>query len=134
MIETADDHHMNLRIGAYVTVLGWYLITSAALIGWAYWETIRLSVPPPRCTDCGFYASVAFLGFAVPVVVWLTVGAVTGCALVGRRMARTEPTTLSRSFRLGTVVAGISSLVGLAGLTALCAIAYGLAFAQHLLR
>jgi hypothetical protein len=120
------------RIGAYVTLLGWYLITSATPIGWAYWETV--TVPPPQCADCGFYASLVFTSIAVPVVLWLMIGAVTGCALVGRRMDRAEPTTLSRSFRLGTAVAGISSLIGLAGLAALCAVFYGLAYLQHLLR
>jgi hypothetical protein len=28
---------MKLRIGAYLTVLGWYLIASAALIGGTFW-------------------------------------------------------------------------------------------------
>jgi hypothetical protein len=120
------------RIGAYVTLLGWYLITSAAPIGWAYWEAVTAT--PSQCTDCGFYASLFFMGVAVPVVLWLVIGAVTGCALVGRRMTRTEPTTLAGSFRLGTAVAGISSLIGLAGLAALCALFYGLAYLQHILR
>jgi hypothetical protein len=46
------------------------------------------------------------------VVLWLGTGAATGSTLAGRRMARTEPTTLSRSFRLGTA-AGMGSLIGL---------------------
>jgi hypothetical protein len=122
---------MKLRIGAYATVLGWYLIASAALIGGAYWEISRSFGGPPG--QGGAFAPIALIGAIWLVLMWLAIGATTGCTLVGRWLARTEPTTLPRSFRLGTAAAGIGSLIGIAGLAALCVLAYGVAFAQHLL-
>jgi hypothetical protein len=124
VIEAADDHHMKLRIGAYLTVLGWYLLAFVALTGWVYWEAVQ----------AGPFAGLVIEGLGALVVFWLGTGAATGWTLVGRWMDRTEPTTLSRSFRLGTAAAGMGSLIGLAALAVLCPIAYGLAYVQHLLR
>ena len=115
---------MKPRIGAYVTVLSWYLIALAALSVWVY--SVAAHADP--------VAVVILEGLGALVFVWLGIGVATGCTLAGRWMARTEPTTLSRAFRLGSATAGVGSLVGLASVAALCPIGYGLAYAQHLLR
>jgi hypothetical protein len=139
-----DDHHMSLprqagqrrfRVWAYLTFVGWYLIALVALAGWEQWETARQHARERGeiCTDCGFGDSLTILGVVIPVVISLVLGAVVGQALVAGRIASAEPGTRSRSVGVGTAMAWLSFLAGLAGTAALCALGYVIALVHHLL-
>jgi hypothetical protein len=136
VIHGADDRLMSLarfRVAAYTTVLGWYLIAFAVLSGWVFWEDTHPPPGPSPCIEC-FGNGPIIVIVSTPTLIVLVIGVITGLTAVGQRIDRAEPDTLARSVSIGSAVAGISFLIGLAGLAALGALIYGLAFLQALLR